>query len=167
MSGSGSEGEVEKFEGTDAGASLTYPLSAGSIKKGSFMVFDNDKPCKVVDYKTAKTGKHGAAKAMITGIDIFTGRKYETTASTGHNVLVPNISRANYTVITVDETGYLTLMDAQGATKQDLKLPDETEEDQKLSDRIKAALDEGKEISVTVMSAMNTEKVVEMSENVQ
>ena len=86
--------DVEKFEGTDAGASLCTPLTAGSVKKGSFMVFDNDKPCKVVDYKTAKVGKHGAAKAMITGIDIFTGKKYEVSINTGHNIMVPNISRA-------------------------------------------------------------------------
>ena len=70
-----SEGE-EKFEKTDAGASDSYPLAAGSIKKGSFMVFKG-RPCKVVAYTTAKTGKHGHAKASITGIDIFTGKKYE------------------------------------------------------------------------------------------
>jgi translation initiation factor 5A len=40
------------------------------------MVFQG-RPCKVVGYTTAKTGKHGHAKASITGIDIFTGKKYE------------------------------------------------------------------------------------------
>ena len=29
-------------------------------------------PCKVVDVSHAKPGKHGAAKANIVGIDIFT-----------------------------------------------------------------------------------------------
>ena len=71
-----SEGE-EKFEKTDAGASEFYPVECGTIKKGSYMVFGDNRPCKVVGYTTAKTGKHGHAKAKITGIDIFTGKKYE------------------------------------------------------------------------------------------
>ena len=33
-------------------------------------------PCKVIEYITSKTGKHGHAKAKITGLDIFTGKKY-------------------------------------------------------------------------------------------
>ncbi len=36
----------ENFETTDAGASLTYPTSAGSIKKGGHLVI-NGRPCKV------------------------------------------------------------------------------------------------------------------------
>ena len=84
-----SEGE-EKFEKTDSGASDSYPLACGSIKKGGYMVFQG-RPCKVVGYTTAKTGKHGHAKASITGIDIFTGKKYEDSVPTSHNVEVPNI----------------------------------------------------------------------------
>ena len=120
-----SEGE-EKFEKTDAGASDSYPLACGSVKKGSYMVFQG-RPCKVVGYTTAKTGKHGHAKASITGIDIFTGKKYEDSLPTSHNVEVPNIKRTPYTAIDVDADGYLTLMDKQGGTRQDLKLPDDTE----------------------------------------
>ncbi len=130
-----SEGE-EKFEKTDAGASDSYPLAAGSIKKGSFMVFKG-RPCKVVAYTTAKTGKHGHAKASITGIDIFTGKKYEDSVPTSHTVNVPNIKRSQFTAIDVDADGYLTLMDKQGSTRQDIKLPDDAEEDQKLSEKIK------------------------------
>ena len=157
-----SEGE-EKFEKTDAGASDSYPLAAGSIKKGSFMVFKG-RPCKVVAYTTAKTGKHGHAKASITGIDIFTGKKYEDSVPTSHNVEVPNIKRSAYTAIDVDADGYLTLMDKQGTTRQDLKLPDDTEDDQKLSERIREALTEGREIILTVLESMKIEKVVEMSD---
>ena len=39
----------EEFENVDAGASLTVPISAGSIKKGSHMVM-NGRPCKVIFY---------------------------------------------------------------------------------------------------------------------
>ena len=157
-----SEGE-EKFEKTDAGASDAYPVECGTIKKGSYMVFSG-RPCKVVGYTTAKTGKHGHAKANITGIDIFTGKKYEDSLPTSHNVEVPNIKRTPYTAIDVDADGYLTLMDKQGSTRQDLKLPDDTEDDQKLSERIREALTEGREIILTVLESMKIEKVVEMSD---
>ena len=127
------------------------------------MVFQG-RPCKVVDYSTSKTGKHGHAKASITGIDIFTGKKYEDSLPTSHNVEVPNIKRSEWTVISVDQDGYLTLMDLQGNTRQDLKLPEETEDDSALSERIKNAVEAGKDITVTVMESMKIEKVVEMSE---
>ena len=156
-----SEGE-DKFEKTDSGASDSYPVACGEIKKGSYMVFQG-RPCKVVGYTTAKTGKHGHAKAAITGIDIFTGKKYEDSKPTSHNVEVPNIKRKAYTAIDVDADGYLTLMDKRGATRQDLKLPDDTEEDQELSKRIREALAEEKEILVTVLESMKIEKVVEMN----
>ena len=153
----------EHFEHTDAGASDTYPMAVGSIKKNGYMVFQG-RPCKVVDYSTSKTGKHDHAKASITGIDIFNGKKYEDSVPTSHNVEVPNIKRSEWTVIACDDENYLTLMDLNGNTRQDLKCPDETENDNKLTERIKAALDDGKEITVTVMEAMKIEKVVEMSD---
>ena len=157
-----SEGE-EKFEKTDAGASESYPVECGTIKKGSFMVFEG-RPCKVVGYTTAKTGKHGHAKAKITGIDIFNGKKYEDSVPTSHTVNVPNIKRSAFTALDVDADGYLTLMDKQGNTRQDIRMPDETEDDKKLADRIREALNEGKEIVLTVLESMKIEKVVEMTE---
>ena len=155
--------EEEKFEKTDSGISDSYPIACGEIKTGSYMVFQG-RLCKVVGYTTSKNGKQGHAKAAITGIDIFTGKKYEDSKPTSHNVEVPNIKRKAYTAIDVDADGYLTLMDKQGATRQDLKLPDDTDEDKALSERIKEALNEGKEIILTVLESMKIEKVVEMSD---
>ena len=158
-----SDHEDEHFEKAESGASYTYPMAVGSIKKGSYMVFQG-RPCKVVDYSTSKTGKHGHAKASITGIDIFTGKKYEDSLPTSHNVEVPNIKRSEWTAISYDQDGYLTLMDLQGNTRQDLKCPDDTEDDEKLSAKIKAALDDGKDITVGVLESMKIEKIVEMNE---
>ena len=55
-------------------------------------------------------------------------------------------------------------MDKEGKSRQDLKLPDEVEEDQKLAERIKAAHDEGKELIITVMECMGNEKIFEMAD---
>ncbi len=153
----------EEFEQVDAGGSDTVPSTAGSIKKNSFMVI-NGRPCKVVDYSTAKTGKHGHAKASITGIDIFNGKKMEDSVPTSHNVEVPIIKRTEWQLVTVDGDGYCTLMDDQAKTRSDLALPTDTEDDQVLSDRIKAAYEEGKEVYVTILAAMGIEKISDVKE---
>ena len=151
------------FEGTDSGASDVYPLAAGSVKKNSFMVFQG-RPCKVVDYTTSKTGKHGHAKASITGIDIFNGKKYEDSVPTSHNVMVPNIKRTEWTVISYDEDGYVTLMNPQGETRQDLKLSDETDADVANAAKLKELCDAGKDVTVCVLEAMKIEKIIEVNE---
>ena len=54
-------------------------------------------------------------------------------------------------------------MDKQGATRQDLKLPEDTDEDKELSKRNREVLEEGKEIIIIVLKSMKIEKVVEMN----
>jgi len=154
----------EEFETVDAGSSSTYPTSAGEIKKNGFMVI-NGRPCKVVDYSTAKTGKHGHAKASITGIDIFNGRKYEDSVPTSHNVEVPIIKRSEWQAIAVDADGYVTLMDDKANTRSDLRLPDETENDEAVTKRIQSALDDGRECFITVLASMGIEKIAEVTKD--
>ena len=154
----------EKFEKVDAGSSKTHPISFGDVKKGYYVVLNKDRPCKVVDQKHFKVGKHGSAKVNLIGIDIFNGKKYEQLSPASHTIQVPEIKRTPYTLIDIDNDGYITLMDKQGSSRQDLKLPDETEDDKKLSERIKAAHNEGKEIILTIFEAMGIEKVMEMSD---
>ena len=48
----------------------TYPIRAGEVKKG-MVVNLKGFPCKVIEVTTSKTGKHGHAKANITGTDIL------------------------------------------------------------------------------------------------
>lgn len=153
----------EEFENVDAGASETYPVSAGDIKQGGHMVMSG-RPCKVVSYSTSKTGKHGHAKASITGIDIFNKRKYEDSIPASHNCDIPNIKRTEWQVISVDGDGYLTIMDTKGNTRSDLKLPEEVEDDAVVSKRITDGVEAGKDILVTVLAAMGIEKVVEAKE---
>lgn len=82
----------EEFEKVDAGSADCVPTQAGSIKKGGHCMLKGF-PCKVIDFSTAKPGKHGSAKASIVGTDIFTGKKYEDSMPTSANVMVPIISK--------------------------------------------------------------------------
>lgn len=144
------------FESADAGASLTYPQQAGTIRKNAFIVIKN-RPCKVIDVSTSKTGKHGHAKCHFVATDIFTGKKLEDLQPSSHNCEVPNVSRQEFSVIDISDDGFVSLMDDGGNTKDDLQLPKGTEELEKLAVQIKSDFDDGKELIVVVLKSMGEE----------
>nr|AZL94372.1 putative N-acetyl-beta glucosaminidase [Nephromyces sp. MMRI] len=159
-----SDAEDVTFEGGDSGASHTVPVQAGGIKKGTHVML-KDHPCKVVDYSTSKTGKHGHAKAHIIGLDIFTGRKYEDICPTSHNMLVPVVKRMEIQLIDVTSDGYCSLLMENGETKDDLTLPRDS--DGAYDDVAKNILnlfEGGKGVLVTVLSACGMEKIVASKE---
>lgn len=80
------------------------------------------RPCKIVEMSTSKTGKHGHAKVHLVGLDIFTGKKYEDICPSTHNMDVPRVTRVEYTVLGLDNDGFFELMDDVGDTRSDLKL---------------------------------------------
>jgi translation initiation factor 5A len=153
-----SDHDHETFESADAGASLTYPQQAGTIRKNGFMVAKG-RPCKVVDVSTSKTGKHGHAKCNFVCVDIFTGRKYEEMTPSSHNMDVPNIARAEYQLLDVNEEGFVTLMAENGDTREDLTLLKGTEEADKLAESIREQHAAGVELNVSVLKAMGEEMI--------
>lgn len=152
--------EDETFENVDAGASKTYPMQAGSIRKGGHLVIKN-RPCKVVEVSTSKTGKHGHAKCHFVATDIFTGKKYEELTPSSHNCEVPNIDRSEFSVIDINDEGYVTLMDDNGNTREDLQLPKGTEDLEKVADAIKDNHANGEEIIVVVTKALGEEMILQ------
>ena len=107
----------------------------------------------------SKTGKHGHAKCNMVGLDIFTGKKYQDISPSSHNMVKPVVSIGGYTILDVADDGYATLMDDDGDTREDIMCPDENSPDPKLGEQIRAALEEGKSVAVTVTSAMNEEAI--------
>jgi len=152
--------EGEQFEAVAAGASLVYPLQAGALKKGGHVILKG-KPAKIIEITVSKTGKHGHAKAAITGIDIFTGKKVEDACPCSHNMEVPNVERVEYMLMDIDEdTGSVSVLDG-GDTKEDLNLPlDPSGAREDLCADMIAAFQDGKEVTVTVMKAMDQEKII-------
>lgn len=114
-------------------------------------------PCKIVDYSTSKTGKHGHAKANITGVDIFTSRKYEDISPSHQNMQQPIVTRQDLQVIDIDEENFITVMDDKNETRSDLRLDPDAEPIHK---KIKEDFDNGVDILVTVLGAMGTEKII-------
>lgn len=151
-------GHTEEEFAVSSGASLSYPMQCSSLRKNGFVVIKGF-PCKVVDMSTSKTGKHGHAKVHLVAIDIFTGKKYEELCPSTHNMDVPNVKRTDYTLLDITDDGYLSLLTADGNTKDDLKFPDD-----ETGKQLRAMFDDGKDVVVSVLSAMGTEGVVAVKE---
>lgn len=146
----GDEGhDVEAKEGCS-------PLQASAFRKGTNIIL-KDKPCKVVEMSTSKTGKHGHAKVNFTGIDIFTGKKYKEIQGSTHPMLTFESTKIEYGVMGIDDD-MLTLIDEKGNTKEGVGLKG-CDEDQATT--IKEAVEAGeKEVFVTVLSALGQAVVV-------
>ncbi|KAF8439224.1 eukaryotic translation initiation factor 5A [Terfezia claveryi] len=146
------------FQQTSAGASTTFPMQCSALRKNGHVVIKN-RPCKIVEMSTSKTGKHGHAKVHLVAIDIFTGKKLEDLCPSTHNMDVPNVARNEYQFLYEDD-GFLHLLDAStGAEKNDVKLPEN-----ELGGKIREFEDSGVDCIVTVISAMGEEAVIAVKE---
>jgi len=143
----------ETFESASSGASNTYPQQCSALRKNGYVVIKN-RPCKIVEMSTSKTGKHGHAKVHLVAIDVFTGKKYEDICPSTHNMNVPNVGRKDYQLVDIDDD-FLCLMDDAGNQKDDLKAPDDD-----IGKQIKDYFSKGEDIFVTVMTAMGEEKAI-------
>ena len=159
-----SDGEDETFETTDAGSSHTYPMEAGQIRKGGFIMIKGN-PCKVSDVSTSKTGKHGHAKCHFVAIDIFSGKKMEDLVPAGHTTSVPFVKKEEFQCIDVDEDGFVTVITAAGDTRSDLKLPSEMNPTppgaDELSQKIRDFLGEEKDFYIIMQSACGIEQIMD------
>ncbi|KAG2107688.1 initiation factor 5a [Suillus discolor] len=142
----------QQFEQASAGASLTFPMQCSALRKNGHVVIKG-RPCKIVEMSTSKTGKHGHAKVHLVGVDIFTDKKMEDISPSTHNMDVPNVTRTEYQLLGVDD-GFLNLMNTDGGTKDDVKLPDS-----KLGEDILAGFEVADTVMVTVTAAMGEEQV--------
>ncbi|KAK6346765.1 Eukaryotic translation initiation factor 5A [Orbilia brochopaga] len=146
------------FEQASAGASATYPMQCSALRKNGHVVIKG-RPCKIVEMSTSKTGKHGHAKVHLVAIDIFTGKKLEDLCPSTHNMDVPNVRRTEYQLVNVDD-GFLNLIDTDGNSKDDVKLPEGD-----LGNQIQSDFDAGKDLLITILTAMGEEAAVAVKES--
>ncbi|CAF1048143.1 unnamed protein product [Adineta steineri] len=144
----------DEFHTADAGASETYPQQCSALRKNGFVMLKN-RPCKIMEMSTSKTGKHGHAKVHMVGIDIFTGKKYEDICPSTHNMSVPNVKRVEYTLIDIESDGFVSMMDDTADTRNDIKLPEG-----ELGQEIRSKFDNGDQLKITLLKACGEEAII-------
>lgn len=73
----------------------------------------------------------------------------------------PVVTRKDFQLIDIDEEAYVTVMDDKNETRSDLRLDLEGDE---THGKIKEEFEGGKDLYVTVLAALGTEKVIAMKE---
>lgn len=132
----------------------------GSVKKGDYVMIE-DRPNQVRSLSVSKTGKHGSAKAIITGIDIFNGKKSITSGTTSDNIAIPKVVKEEVMLIDISsDLTQLTVMDDTNTTSEIQLYADE-----ELKDKIQSDFKRGKEVMLTVLKALQIEKIVESRVN--
>ncbi|XP_069113937.1 eukaryotic translation initiation factor 5A-1-like [Argopecten irradians] len=138
----------------DSGSSITFPQQCSALRKNGYVVI-KEHPCKIVEMTTSKTGKHGHAKVHLTGLDIFTQKKYEDICPSTHNMNVPIVNRQDLQVVDVaaEDGGYMSLMNDNGEIVQ-VRSPTGD-----LGGEIRKRFSKEENLSVTLVKAMGEEAV--------
>lgn len=155
--------EDNDFEKGDSGASTTELAEAGRMKPGSLIMMKEQYPCKVTAFSTAKPGKHGSAKAMITAKDIFTDKQYDETFGTGDMIPRPIVKKFEWTCTDISDD-VPTLLTPEFEEKQDLNLPTEAHL-QEVVQRMRAIIEAGThECLVTFQKWGDREQIIGVRE---
>ena len=142
-----SDEENVDFSTGDAESSTSFPMQCSALRKNGFVLI-KERPCKIVEMSTSKTGKHGHAKVNMTGIDIFTGKKYEDVCPSTHNMMVPTVVRKEFAVwiSLFSDANFVSILNGETKKKRDdIKLPAGV-----LGEQIKAKFEADESVLVTV-----------------
>lgn len=71
---------------------------------------------------------------------------------------VPNVKRDEYQLVNIDD-GFLNLMSQDGASKDDVKVPEG-----EIGEKLSGDFESGKDLLVTIISAMNEEQAISYKE---
>ncbi len=93
------------------------------LKEGNFILIDGE-ACKIRGIEKSKPGRHGAAKARISGVGVFDWQKRTLLRPTSAEVEIPVIHKGNAQVVAVmGDT--VQIMDLKDYSTFDVKKPQE------------------------------------------
>lgn len=127
----------------------TRPTDANSIKKGSYMIVD-DEPCVVLNLSHSKTGKHGHAKIRMEVVGLFDKKKRSPVMPSTAKVQVPIIDKRNAQVIT-SEGDEISVMDKESYETISIPKP----ADEELKTKLEEIINAGKTAEIEYWIVMN------------
>ena len=114
------------------------------LKNGKLVVIDGE-PCRVVGVTKGKSGKHGAAKARVDAVSLFTGNKKVLLKPVDADCEIPILERKNAQVVAVM---------GDRAQLMDLETYETYEED--IPEEFRGKLESGQEVEVQVVMGKRT-----------
>ncbi|KAE8131202.1 eukaryotic translation initiation factor 5A-2 [Aspergillus pseudotamarii] len=142
------------FDEENAVKPVTWSEKSSDLRKNAYIIIEG-RPCKVVDISVEES----RAMTQVKGVDIFTGRQLEMEFLPDHSVDIPAVRCLEYQLINVDE-GFLNLVTQDWVAKDDVKVPVGD-----IGNQITSDFDAGKDVLVTVVSAMGEEAAVGCKES--
>jgi len=145
------------YNNVEGQVSFTDP---NDLRIGKYAMIRGE-PCKISDLAKSAPGKHGASKIHAVGYQIFTDKKKEEIFTSGERVVVPDVTKDEYEVLSEDmeDGGYILVMKPRVGA---FRMPAPKEEEHR--DKIKELLEEEKIVVVTVLEAMNQQMVLTVRE---
>lgn len=136
----------------------TYPIKIGSLKKGN-MISINGQPCKILEIKTLKTGKHGKAKGVISARNLRTGKKVEFSGPVANMAQTFDVTKIDYYVLGYDVGDFVILSEQSdsGGIRKDICIPSGN-----VGQKLRDVVDDGLEATVTVLDAMGYEFITDI-----
>jgi len=122
------------------------PIEAHHVKKNKYVMLKG-RPCKIVDVKTSKTGKHGHMKCNITGMDVLTAKKYNDVVPGHANMVEFKLDKSEYALIDVGADNISAL------DKDNNQTVITCDPNSDVYKKIKADFDSGKQLIVQVLRA--------------
>ncbi|KAK6811778.1 hypothetical protein RU639_012320 [Aspergillus parasiticus] len=137
----------QTFEQYQEHGSQTHSAPISTLSKRAHVII-RGRPCKISKIDHFGTSIHLVAE------DIFTGRTLSDDFGSTQAVDIPTVRRNQYALVNIDE-GFLNLMTQDGTAKDDVKVPDGV-----LGDQIQQDFEAGKDLLITVLSAMGEEQAI-------
>ncbi|KAK1376736.1 Eukaryotic translation initiation factor 5A [Heracleum sosnowskyi] len=142
---------------TDAKASMYTVHQVEDVE--DYVCVRNNIPCKIKLIMTVKNPKNkdGPRKRLFVAIDVFTGKVFKATFSLTGTCVVPRVTYTEYQLVDIfEDDSYVTLVDDKGNLELNVKLPTK----EALRSLIKVGFAEGKDVFVSVVSAMGRAEII-------
>ena len=142
--------------------------SMNELQVGAHMMIKNY-PCKIIEKNVSKTGKHGSAKAHVTGKDIFTDKKYIEIFGSADKVQVPIIMRPTYIVQFTEENqedtnfANIFVMEESQVRFLPIQVNKNNDDDMEILNKINEILnsDSDEDCLVSVIQAIGKERITQ------
>jgi translation elongation factor P/translation initiation factor 5A len=136
------------LQGTNYG-DLTYYQRVSNLRKGNYIVL-NHKPCKIINIDETTN---------IKAVDIFTGNEIDRGFSKDDEINVPHFDVYEYDVLGLSQISSKKIILKHKDQVDEFVLPNNTEEQKKLSETIVDNLLNGRKQKICVIETMGIKQI--------